>query len=140
MNCYFLRARSLLSLCLLLFIIFAFFSVPVSATTSYEEWNTIMGDDMVGDANPEEVNEYIADKGSGIVSIMQNAAVWILIIVFIGFALMSLIGLFGKGSHVFTGLLGMLGCGIILFCVLYAPEINVYIAKYFVPDGTPFKM
>lgn len=71
----------------------------------------------------EQASSWIERKGFEIVGVLQTLVQPFAVIIFIGCALMALVGAFGNGSLVGKGLMGMMIACIMYAVALYAPEI-----------------
>lgn len=110
--------------------------VPVMANEAYSSdvrLQTLLGDERAGTADVEDVKKYVDEKGGGIISILMHLAEPILVAAFIVFAFITVFGLFGNGSLVGKGVLGMVFCGIGYTAIMYSSEILHFISTYFAP-------
>lgn len=71
----------------------------------------------------DDATNWIERKGFEIITLMQKFMQPFAIVIFIGSAIMALVGVFGKGKTVSKGLVGMFLALIIYAVGLYAPEI-----------------
>lgn len=74
-------------------------------------------------ATTEEISQWTERKGFEIIGVLQRFVQPFAIVVFIGCAILTLIGAFGNGKMVSKGLVGMITSLIMYVVVLYAPEI-----------------
>ena len=84
-------------------------------------------------ATVEDVREYVDGKSSSIIDLLKYAAEPILIIAFILFALISVLGVFGNGSLIGKGIVGMAMSGLGYTLVVYSAEILRFISNFFSP-------
>lgn len=80
-------------------------------------------DDGIPEVSTDEIAEWADRKGFEIVGLLQRFVQPFSIVIFIGCAILALMGAFGNGRLVSTGLLGMVISLVIYAVVLYAPEI-----------------
>lgn len=71
----------------------------------------------------DDINDWTERKGFEIIGVLQKFVQPFAIVMFIGCAILTLIGAFGNGKMVSRGLLGMFITLIVYVVVLYAPEI-----------------
>lgn len=90
----------------------------VPAVNSENEFDT-----GVPEVGVDEVTDWADRKGSQIVTMLQRFAQPFSIIVFIGCAVLALIGAFGNSQLISRGIFGMAIAGIIYAIILYAPEL-----------------
>ena len=102
---------------------------PYDSDTSLDNLLGVEG----GGATVEDVKEYVDTKSGSILSLLQHAAEPILVIAFILFAFMAVLGIFGNGSLVGRGIFGMAMSGIAYTLVLYSADIMHFIAYFFAP-------
>ncbi|NLO34094.1 MAG: hypothetical protein GX117_12215 [Candidatus Hydrogenedentes bacterium] len=84
-------------------------------------------------ATVEDVENYIDDKSSEIIHLLQYVGQPVLIIAFILFAFLAVFGTMGNTSLVGRGVLGMLICGVCYCLILYAGDIVVFISSWAKP-------
>lgn len=70
-----------------------------------------------------DINDWTERKGFEVIGVLQKFVQPLAIVIFIGCAILTLIGAFGNGKMVSRGLLGMFISLIMYVVVLYAPEI-----------------
>ena len=80
-------------------------------------------DDGLPKVTADDITDWADRKGFEVVGFLQKFAQPFAIIIFIGSAFMSLLGVLGNGQLVSKGLTGMLIALVIYVVVLYAPEI-----------------
>lgn len=71
----------------------------------------------------DQASSWFEKKGFDIVGLLQTIVQPFAVIIFIGCALMALVGAFGNSQLVGRGLIGMMLACIIYAVVLYAPEL-----------------
>jgi len=90
-------------------------------------------DESAEKATVDNVKTYVDNKGGQGIFLLQYAAEPFLVIAFICFVFMLVLGIFGNGELVGKGIFGMLTCGIAYSMVLYAPEIMGFISGFAAP-------
>lgn len=80
-------------------------------------------DDGIPEVTMDDVSNWVDKKGFEIISVLQRFVQPFAIIIFIGCAILALIGAFGNNKLISNGILGM-GISLVVYgIVLYAPEI-----------------
>lgn len=134
-----MNIRKIFTLLIAFIVVFSFSIIgcaeEVKSTTTEEkeatklEENTMFietdnpKDDGLPDASIDDINDWIDRKGFEIIGILQKFVQPFSVIVFIGCAILTLIGAFGNGRLVSAGLLGMVIALIMYAIVIFAPEI-----------------
>jgi len=90
-------------------------------------------DESAEKATVDNIKTYVDNKGGQGIFLLQYAAEPFLVIAFICFVFMLVLGIFGNGELVGKGIFGMLTCGIAYSMVLYAPEIMGFISGFAAP-------
>lgn len=80
-------------------------------------------DTSIPDVSVDEASSWVERKGFEVVGFLQKFIQPFAIIIFIGCAILTLLGAFGNGRLVSRGLLGMLIALVMYVVVLYSPEI-----------------
>lgn len=75
------------------------------------------------DVTIDQASKYFERKGFELVGLLQTIVQPFAVIIFIGCALMALVGAFGNGSLTGKGITGMVIAVILYAVVLYAPEL-----------------
>lgn len=80
-------------------------------------------DDGIPNVTMDEVSDWVDRKGFEIVGLLQRFVQPFAIIIFIGCAILALIGAFGNGKLVSSGILGMVIALVLYSVVVFAPEL-----------------
>lgn len=118
-----------IKIAILLFIIiitFLSFKFPLIAKAKQNDIFVEREDELdagIPDVGVEEVSSWTERKGFEIIGLLQKFVQPFSIIIFIGCAILTLIGAFGNGQLVSRGIMGMVIALIMYAVVLYAPEI-----------------
>lgn len=132
-----MRKNAVLGLIVLLFVSFAGFlstAKTFEAHAAQSNYVDLVQEDMfettndptdVGlpTASTDEISQWTERKGFEIIGLLQKFVQPFAIVIFIGCAIITLIGAFGNGKLVSKGLLGLFISLIMYVVVLYAPEI-----------------